>query len=132
MSQSAFAGLIGRSTPTVQAIENGRLAVSADLEAAIFVETGADIREMKKGKKGKALDQNGQQYSSEFYKSWKNRKENYDSTAALTDFDALVADASRLGKLSEVLVAAQEWFFRVRTILSEAEVEPKSDAPEGV
>jgi hypothetical protein len=75
---------------------------------------------------------NGQQYSSEFYQSWRNRNANYDTSAALKDFIALVDDASRLGKLSEVLLDAQEWFFRVRTFLREVELESRSDAPDGV
>lgn len=121
MSQDGFARLVRCSTPTVHAIENGRLRMSQALEASIFIETGADTRELIKGKKGKALDQNGQPYSEKFYQSWKKQKENYDCSTALKDFETLLADASRLGKLPEVLVYVQERFFDLREFLREAE-----------
>ena len=37
----------------------------------------------------------------------------------LTEFETLLADATRLGKLPDVLVAAQEWFYDLRESLRE-------------
>jgi transcriptional regulator with XRE-family HTH domain len=119
LSQQKFADLIGCSTPTVQALENGRMPISTALEQRIFVGTGADMKELIKGRKGKALDQNGQPYSNEFYQSWKERQENYDSKTALKDFESLLAAASQQGKLREVLVHAQGWFYDCREALRE-------------
>jgi len=119
MSQTEFARLVRCSTPTVHAIENGLLRISPTLEARIHVETGANTQELVKGKKGKSLDQDGQPYSNEFYQRWKTRKANYGNSAALKDFEALLEDALRLGKLSEVLIAAQEWFFDIEKFLQE-------------
>jgi len=128
VSQDGFARLVRCSTPTIHAIENGRLRMSQTLEASISVATGADTRELIKGRKGKALDQNGQPYSENFYQSWKKQKENYDSPTALKDFEILLANASRLGKLPAVLVEAQEWFFNINEFLRETErvKEPKN------
>lgn len=114
ISQSEFADLIDCSRHTVQAFENGRLRVSRSLEASIFVETGADTKEFFKGKKGKALDSHGQPYSHKFYQSWKKQKEGYDSSAALKDFESLLAEAAGAGKLPAMLIIAQEWFFDCR------------------
>src|SRR5262245_38451206 len=83
MSQAEFAKALGFSPHTIQAVENGKMRLSYALEGRIFVETGADTREIARGRKGKALDQNGQPYSKEFYDSWKARKDSYDSSAAL-------------------------------------------------
>jgi transcriptional regulator with XRE-family HTH domain len=127
VSQSEFATLVGCSAHTIQAIENGRLRVSHALEARIFVETGASTHEIIKGRRGKPIDQNGQPYSSDFYQSWKTRKKSYDRSSALRDFEALLADAARCGKLPEMLVIAQEWFFDQREYLREAETFQKQD-----
>jgi DNA-binding XRE family transcriptional regulator len=119
MSQAEFARLVRCSTPTIHAIENGLLRISPILEARIHVETGANTQELVKCKKGKSLDQDGQPYTNEFYQRWKTRKANYDNSAALKDFEALLEDALRLGKLSEVLIAAQECFFDIGKYLQE-------------
>lgn len=100
------------------------MRVSYALEGRIFVETGANTREITKGRRGKALDQKGQPYSKEFYESWRERKNNYDSSSALKDFKELLEDAARCGNLSELLVAAQEWFFDLRESLRESDVAP--------
>lgn len=95
--------------------------MSQALEASIFVTTGADTGELIKGKKGKALDQNGQPYTEKFYQSWEKQKESYGSSSALKDFETLLADALRLGKLPAVLVYVQERFFDLKKFLREAE-----------
>ena|ERR1041385_897669 len=117
LSQQKFAVLIGCSTPTVHAIENGRTPISTALEARIFVETGADAKELIKGRKGKALDENRQPYTNEFFESWKKRQEKYDTQTALTEFETLLEDASRLGRLPDMLIAAQERFYDLRESL---------------
>lgn len=119
ISQSGLADLVGCSVHTIQAVENGRLAVSPTLEARFFVETGADTKELVKGRKGKALDQNGRPYSKEYYRTWKERWESYDNQAALRDFDSLLADAARQGKSRELLVQVREWFYDWREALRE-------------
>jgi transcriptional regulator with XRE-family HTH domain len=117
LSQAGFARLIQCSTPTIHAVENGRLRISPALETRIHVETGANTQELIKGRKGKALDQDGQPYSSDFYQRWKTKKEGYDKSSALKDFEALLEDALRLGKLPEVLDDAQGWFFDINEFL---------------
>ena len=118
LSQAGFARLIQCSTPTIHAVENGK-RISPALETRIHVETGANTKELIKGRKGKALDQDGQPYSSDFYQCWKTKKEDYDKSSALKDFEALLEDALRLGKLPEVLVDAQGWFFGINEFLRE-------------
>jgi transcriptional regulator with XRE-family HTH domain len=125
LSQAGFARLLGCSTPTIHAVENGK-RISRTLEARIYVETGANTQELSKGRKGKCLDQNGQPYSTDFYQCWKTKKEGYDKSSALKDFEALLEDALRLGKLPDVLVEAQGWFFDINQFLRETKkLEPQ-------
>lgn len=70
-TQKEFANLVGRSTPTIQSIENGKLALSDELAQLIFIATGADPTELKKGRRGRAIGwKNRAPYTSATYEEW--------------------------------------------------------------
>ncbi len=125
LSQQEFGKLIDYSSQTVEKIENGRLNISRTIKARIFIKTGADTKELMKGRKGMALDQSGQPYSNEFYQNWKLQGESYNASVALKDLEMLLAEASSLEKLPELLFEAQTWCFEMRNCLQEIRSLPK-------
>ncbi len=61
-TQAAFAKLLGRSTITIQRVENGRLPLSQKLADIIMETTGANPTALLKGQ---ALDLDGEQFTKE-------------------------------------------------------------------
>ncbi len=69
-TQQEFAKFIGVSTPTVQAIENGKLRLSRKLALRIERATGADHRELLKGALGKPKTIEGNPFTQEHFECW--------------------------------------------------------------
>ena len=84
-SQPKFAALIGVSGSTIQAIENGKLALSWKLAQRIERATGADARELMHGSDGRALTVFGDAYTREFFDQWTHRQEEVKEDHELAD-----------------------------------------------
>lgn len=102
-TQAAFARLIGVATPTVQAIENGKLKLTPKLAARIREATGADEAELLKGAKGKPRAAGGGAYSREFFDRWQEER----ILKVQTDGSEKIEQARIDGWLSFLLEAAR-------------------------
>ncbi len=70
LTQPALAQLVGVAAPTIQALENGKLRMTATLAARIAEATGVAAPELLKGGKGKALMLDGRKFTAASFQGW--------------------------------------------------------------
>jgi transcriptional regulator with XRE-family HTH domain len=85
MSQTVFAELVGVSMPTIQALEGGKLKLTAKLAARISEVTGASDAELLKGSNGKARTLDGQKFSLTTFQTWSTQRQRRTKQAANAD-----------------------------------------------
>jgi transcriptional regulator with XRE-family HTH domain len=72
-TQSGFAAYVGVSPATVQAVEQGKLKLTAQLAARIRELTGCSDAELLKGVAGKAKALDGKLYTAEHFTQWQGK-----------------------------------------------------------
>jgi transcriptional regulator with XRE-family HTH domain len=75
LTQTAFAELVGVSMPTIQALEGGKLKLTATLAARIAEATGCAEAELLKGSDGKARTVDGQKFTAASFQAWQTLKQ---------------------------------------------------------
>jgi len=85
-TQIGFARSLGISGSALKRIENQDLRLTRKIALRIFAETGANLEKLLAGK---LRTENGEKYTSEFYKKWKERWTNQNEAIAIDRAKAL-------------------------------------------